>query len=130
MKFVEQLINAENYIGGQGVNKNEITAAEDVLDLHFSKEYSEYLSTVGVGAFKEHELTGITDIKYLNVVTVTKAQREFNSLVPKNLYVIEEANIDFIVLWQDERGTVYQSSHGLAPYKVANSLEEYYFKKG
>lgn len=45
-----------------------------------------------------HEFTGITKILRLNVVEITIEERMKNRLIPINLYVIEQTNIDDIVI--------------------------------
>ena len=40
-------------------------------------------------------------------------------------YVLEQANIDGIVLWQDKEGNVYQTMPSSVPKKICGSLAEY-----
>ena len=39
--------------------------------------------------------------------------------------MIEDIGIDGLVIWQDEKGTIYQTSFTVEPVKIAESLEEY-----
>ena len=78
----------------------------------------------GAVTFSGHELTGICNSKRLNVVDVTKEERKYNK-VPEDWYVIEQANIDDIVIWQDTNGAVYQTMPNKKPIKLCNSLLEY-----
>lgn len=50
-----------------------------------------------------------------------------NELIPQNLYVIEQANIDDIVIWQNQLGLgeIFESISNANPIKIANSLLEY-----
>lgn len=75
--------------------------------------------------FNGHVLTGVVDSKRLNVVSMTKTEWEYNPQVPHTMYVIENAGIDGIIIWQDEAGTIYQSMPYKQPKKIAASLAEY-----
>lgn len=71
-----------------------------------------------------NELTGVCGSKQLNVVPVTLEERS-NTTVPLDWYVLEQANIDGIVLWQDKSGAVYQTAPHIKPRKLCGSLAEY-----
>lgn len=103
----------------------QIAEAEQKLCLKFSVEYREYLSTCGTASIQGHELTGICDSNRLNVVYVTIMERAMNPDASLNWYVIEEANIDGIVIWQAEDGTVYQTIPNELPVKLCDSLCDY-----
>ena len=108
-------------------SKADIEYAEKQLGLSFANEYREFLRTFGAVSFESHEIVGITQHKRLNVVDVTKKEREFNSNIPGSYYVVEELNIDGIVIWQDGDGNVYQTFPEREPERIANSLSEYLF---
>ena len=105
--------------------ESEISKAETMLSLSFAPEYRQYLSEFGAAVVKSHELTGLLKSDRLNVVNVTKREREINPQVPHSMYVIENAAIDSIIIWQDTNGEVYQSSPNSAPKLIAASLVEY-----
>ena len=107
-----------------GAPEKEINQAEQTLGLHFSADYRAYIAAFGAVSFAGHELTGICKSNRLNVVTVTLSERS-NITVPANWYVLEQANIDSIVLWQSSDGTVYATAPNSKPKKVASSLSEY-----
>ena len=92
--------------------------------LMFAADYREYVSAFGAASYCEHELTGICKSARLNVVDVTQDERQYNS-VPADWYVIEEANIDGIVIWQATDGTVYRTRPGCKADKICDSLKEY-----
>ena len=52
-------------------------------------------------------MTGVTTHERLSVVSVTKKERNMNSNIPANMYVIENITIDGIIALQDETGKVY-----------------------
>ena len=107
-----------------GAPEKEINQAEQTLGLHFSADYRAYIAAFGAVSFAGHELTGICKSNRLNVVTVTLRERS-NITVPANWYVLEQANIDCIVLWQSSDGTVYATAPNSKPKKIASSLSEY-----
>ena len=71
------------------------------------------------------ELTGIAKSEHRNVVSLTKKERELNPKVPNTMYVIENTCVDGIMIWQDTKGVVYQTTPTSAPKKIASSLREY-----
>ena len=122
--FAEKLKQLNGFISLGSVEPLLIDLAEKKLSLKFSEEFKNYILLFGVASGAGHEFTGIIDSERLNVVTVTEKMRT-KSIVPLNLYVVEEAHIDGIVIWQDEKGAVYQTSPGCEPIKIAASLLEY-----
>jgi len=108
-----------------GANEEQIEQAEQELNLKFSNEYREYLTEFGVASVDIHELTGICPYPRLNVVDVTISERTCNPIVPMNYYVIEQAHIDRIVVWQSSNGEVYQTAPNMQCVKLCNSLCDY-----
>ncbi len=126
MKNVIELLKSfSDYIGANGCDEDEIKEAEEALTLSFSKDYRMYLKEIGLVCFEGHEFTGITRNNRLNVVSVTKEQRNIDADVPEDWYVIEETNIDGLCVWQDKKGNVYVKSPSSKPKKIAHSLIEY-----
>lgn len=107
-----------------GASKEEIKMAEQALELCFATEYRKYIAAFGVSSFAGHELTGICKSKRLSVVDVTIEERN-NVAVPSDWYVLEQANIDGIVIWQVSDGTVYQTAPNAKAKKLCGSLAEY-----
>lgn len=114
-----------DFIGSNGRSEKEITEAERVLELCFSPDYRQYLREIGLASFDGHELTGLTANKRLNVVSVTASNRNGDSDIPNSWYVIEEANIDGIVIWQNSSGEVFQAMPGTNAKKICDSLVEF-----
>lgn len=106
------------------VSDEDIKTAENTLGLQFAQDYREYVAAFGAASFAGHELTGVCGSKRLNVVSVTFEERN-NTAVPSDWYVLEQANIDGIVLWQDRSGAVYQTAPHIKPRKFCGSLVEY-----
>ena len=124
-KFSDVIKNKPNLYFGKGVKEVEIESAERDLNLCFNKEYKMYLLHYGLISYDNHELTGLGNSQRLNVVYVTKEEKNYNSHVPSDMYVIEQANIDSIVIWQNSNGYIFQTYPNSNPQKIANSLLEY-----
>ena len=111
---------------GVGVSEEMITTAEKKLKLSFADEYREYLRIYGIVAFDGHELTGLVDNDpRVDVVAVTKAEKEKNKEIPEDFYVIEETDVEEIIIWQAGDGKVYCSSPNSAVKLISNSLFDY-----
>jgi len=83
------------------------------------------LKEIGLACFDGHELTGLTKSARLDVVSVTKEQREQLGKVASSWYVVEEANIYGIIIWQNAEGAIYRTAPNTRRRKIANSLSEY-----
>lgn len=125
MSFVDFLRNKTGFIGASGRTKEEILQAEEELCIRFAAEYHEYLEMLGLASVEGHELTGLTKDVRLDVVAVTKEYRALYGSDTVSWYVVEDIGIDGLVIWQDEKGTIYQTSFVVEPVKIAESLEEY-----
>ena len=123
--IVAALKSMPDYIGSNGRTDEEIDLAEKHLGCTFAEDYRGYLAEIGLACFDGHELTGLTKTERLNVVTVTAEQRKLFGEMTSTWYVIEEANIDEIVIWQDAEGTIYETSPNSKAKKIADSLAEY-----
>ncbi|MGN0471130.1 MAG: SMI1/KNR4 family protein [Acutalibacteraceae bacterium] len=125
MKLFDIFNTTDDLLAGHGVDNTAIDNAEKSLSLSFSIEYRSYLEIYGIVAVNGHELTGISNSKRTNVVNVTLEERCRNDNIQNDWYVVEQANIDGIVIWQTETGFIYQTSPNLMPKKICNSLAEY-----
>lgn len=122
--IIKTLKDVPDFIGGTGRTEAEIESAEKKLGIEFAPDYKTYLKEIGLACFDGHELTGICEDPRLDVVHVTKDQRE-NNPKSRSLYVIEEANIDGIVIWQDFSGKIYMTEGNSSPKLIADSLSAY-----
>lgn len=124
--IIDVLRSMPDFIGSNGRSKEEIELAETMLEVAFARDYRNYLEEIGLACFDGHELTGLTKTDRLNVVAVTMEQRERFGKIASTWYVIEEANIYGIVIWQDTEGFVYEAASNAKVKKVADSLSEYF----
>ena len=123
--LVDYIKNYPDALCGKAGNEEDIKEAEATLNLSFSNEYRAYLRAITSAALDGRELTGICKSKRLNVTDATLKQRKLNPDIPDTMYVVEETNIDGIVIWQDNTGTVYQTAPGIRLTKIANSIKDY-----
>jgi len=122
LKLVEQ---KEGFESTTPASEESIAEAEKKLGLFFSQEYKEYLLKYGAVSYHGHIFTGISPFPGIDVVAVTVEARQNNPQVPLSYYVIEEAHIDGLIIWQDASGTVYRTVPGHAPMKMCRSLVDY-----
>jgi len=123
--FVNKLKVFDDFVSIGETDEKAIKDAESKLGLLFSEEYREYLRACGAASVDGHEFTGIVNSDRLNVVDVTMRERNRNASTPKDLYVVEEVQIDGIAIWQSGNGRVYKSVWGEEPDEIAISLSEY-----
>ena len=121
---LEVLYNAPDFIGGNCCDMAAISNAEQQLGVRFAPDYRLYLQKIGLACFDGHELTGICKTPRLNVVDVTLDERKQRPDAA-GWYVIEQANVDGIVIWQAPSGEVYQTMPGVSARKICNALTEY-----
>ena len=119
------LARKKGLLQGKPVSDSAITECEQKLSVKFSDDYKECVRQYGALSYYGHELTGVVSSPRLNVVEVTKEERETNSGLPDNWYVIEQTGMDGIVIWQADSGEIFQSSPTGAYKKICNSLAEY-----
>lgn len=124
-RIIDEFHKKSNFYSEKGAYIEIIRKAEEVLGLKFADEYIEYLQLYGAVSCGGHELTGFSEDENLDVVKVTLKNLEKNQNVKLPLYVIEEAHIDGIVIWQSESGEVFITKYEESPEKIYESLSEY-----
>lgn len=124
MRINDLLNDRSDLLSLGSVNSGRIAEAEQRLNLQFSPEYKSYVTEFGAVSFDGHELTGISDAPALDVVAITKEMRSFAN-VPDAWYVVENAQIDGIVFWQNNDGIIYRTMPCTKPQKVCNTLADY-----
>ena len=125
MNIVNVINNLEDMDHLLPACNEDVATAEKELGLTFAREYKEYVMEFGVVSANGKELTGITAFPRLNVVEVTKKEREYNENIPSNMYVVESTGLEGIVILQDESGAVYSSAPNQEPRKIYDSLADY-----
>lgn len=108
-----------------GASAQQIADAERALALSFADDYREYLLAFGVASAAGHEFTGICASERLNVVDVTLSERKIVPGIAQDCYVLEEANVDGIVIWQNGSSEIFQTQPGRPAIKIADSICDY-----
>lgn len=124
-KIVKLIQSLPDVLSLKPATQKQILDAEIQLRLKFDEEYREYLAAFGAIITGSLELTGITKSEYRNVVALTQQEWALNPKVPHTMYVVENAYIDGIFIWQDTNGAVYLSKPNSAPFKIAESFSQY-----
>lgn len=126
MKDIVEILKSKELLNEcKSVSDDKLKEAERELSLRFSEEYIKYVLELGFAVYEDHELTGICKAKRLNVVDVTKTEREITPDIPDDWYVVEQLNIEGIVIWQSTTGEIYQTAPNTKPKKIYDSLSEY-----
>lgn len=103
-----------------------VEKAEAELGLRFAEDYKALTAQYGAISFRGHNFSGISPFPGNNVVLLTKEHRSYNDSVPNTFYVLEEAHIDGIVIWQTVTGEVFQTQYGTVEVKLLyKSLFDY-----
>ena len=123
--IIDVIKGLSNLFSLKPATQSEIEKAENNLGLKLAKDYKAYIAEFGAIMADGIELSGISKSQRLNVVDMTKQEWELNPKVPHTLYVVENCAIDGIIIWQDEKGLIYQSQPNVEPKKIAKSLSEY-----
>lgn len=125
MDITTVLEQQEAFESGRSATMEEIFKAEEALTVTFAEEYRFYLQKYGWASCKNHIFTGISPFAGIDVVTVTKKTRKRQPQVPHEYYVIEETQMDGIVIWQSNDGTIYACNPSSQHLKIAESFAEY-----
>lgn len=97
-RFVDMLKKTAGFVCMKAATPEQVSQAEKDLALVFASDYKDYVCECGAVSFKGHELTGVCLSKRLNVVDVTLEARKQNPTIPNDMYIVEEANIDGILV--------------------------------
>ena len=124
-RFIDEVSQMEDLIAGDGVTEDEISLAEKQLGIRFAKEYKAYLANWGIAAVNGHELTGLDVEPRVNVVYETERNRKKFAEPLKDMYVVENDNIDGVVYWQDASGRVYRTVNQSKPKYISDSLLDF-----
>ena len=122
--IISKINEIEDLDNLEGVSDEEIAEAEKTLGLIFAEEYREILLNFGCISFCGHDWTGLGFDEEGNVIDETKRERELNKAFPANMFVLENAGIDGIIIASDETGVVYKVKYDECT-KLCDSISEY-----
>ena len=102
----------------------DISAIEIALGTQLSEDYKAYILKYGVITAKNIEITGACISPRLNVVDVTKREREFSPALPKDCYVISTPGPEGLIIVQTCFSDIFEYRNGKMT-KIHNNLAEF-----
>lgn len=124
MNIVDKINGIEKLYHVTGCTISQLKDAQNALDLDFPEEYVDYVKEYGAISFYGTEWTGLNVDAYLNVVEVTKQERELNASFPRDCFVIENQGIDGILTIMNENGQIFTLQYENKRL-LCDSLSEY-----
>lgn len=124
-EIIERIKEKTKLYHAAGCSVEQIIAAERQLGLRFSDEYRNYVLQYGAISFGAHEFTGLNVDAYIDVIAVTKQEREARDRFPLDCIVVQQLGIEGLILVQDEDGVVYQLDETDQRKYVADSFAAY-----
>ncbi|OCS92494.1 SMI1/KNR4 family protein [Caryophanon latum] len=110
---LKQLFQNKKVLFTGGVELSEVEKAEKELSVSFPEDYKELLIEYGAISVGSHEISALGVEGDLNVVELTKEEREF---APNNelqeYIVIQNLGIEGLLIVLDSEGNVYEYVNG------------------
>lgn len=106
-KIIDRIKEIPKLYHATGCTTSQLKEAQNELGLEFPEEFIDYVKEYGAISFYRTEWTGLNVDGYLNVVEVTKQERELNSTFPSDCFVIENQGIDGIISVVNKNGQVF-----------------------
>lgn len=125
--IVEQIKELTKLYHLEGCTQEQVSEAEQILNLKFPQEYVDYVSEFGAISFLGTEWTGLNVKGYLNVVEATKKERALSSGFPANCFVLENTGIDGKIVIVNPQGQVFVYQYGNISFlsdSISNYLED------
>ncbi|WP_286675821.1 SMI1/KNR4 family protein [Bacillus mycoides] len=111
MNFIEMIRNSDAEVF-DGVNEEEILAAERQLAITFPETYREILAEFGSLEIGSEEIFGLGVEGYLNVVETTLGERKLANGDLDKYIVIQNLAIGGLLIVVDENDNVYEYTNG------------------
>ena len=122
--IVEKIKKIPSLYHAKGCSTRQIKEAQSILGLEFPEDYIDYVKAYGAISFYGTEWTGLNIDDYINVVEVTKQERNMNPDFPNDCFVIENQGIDGIITAVNEKGQVFYIQYNKKEF-LCDSLCEY-----
>ena len=124
---IEKIKKIEKLYHAKGCDDKQIKDAQVELGLTFPKDYIDIVKEYGAISFWGTEWTGLNVDDYLNVVYVTKKEREMNSSFPSNCFVLENIGIEGELIICNETGEIFSICYSKIE-KIHDSISEYLYE--
>ena len=122
--IVEKIKKVDKLYHAKGCTTIQLKEAQRELGLEFPEEFIDYVKEYGAISFYGTEWTGLNVGGYLNVVEVTKRERELNSAFPTDCFVLENQAIDGLITAVNENGNVFTIQYDKKT-PLCDSISEY-----
>lgn len=122
--IIEKISKIEKLYHVKGCTFKQIKEAQAELGITFPEEYMDIVREYGAISFYGTEWTGLNVDDYLNVVSVTKQEREINSSFPADCFVLENQGIDGLIVICNEAGEVFSLQYSKVE-KIHDSISGY-----
>ncbi len=122
--IVNKIKSIEKLYQAKGCSFKQLKDAQNELGLSFPEEFVDYVKAYGAISFYGTEWTGLNVEGYLNVVQVTKQEKELNSSFPVNCFVLENQGIDGLIVICNEEGQVFNLQYDKLE-KIHDSISDY-----
>lgn len=122
--IIEKINGIEKLYHAKGCSFKQIREAQSELGITFPEEYIDIVKEFGAISFFGTEWTGLNVDDYLNVVSVTKEEREINSSFPYDCFVLENQGIDGLIVICNEKGEVFSLQYSKIE-KIHDSISGY-----
>lgn len=122
--IVEKIKEIDKLYHAKGCTTSQLKEAQSELGIKFPEEYIDYVKEFGAISFYGTEWTGLNVDGYLNVVEVTKQERELNSAFPTDCFVLENQAIDGLITIANENGNVFTVQYEKKT-PLCDSISEY-----
>lgn len=122
--ILEKISKIEKLYHAKGCTFKQIKEAQSELEITFPEEYMDIVKEYGAISFYGTEWTGLNVDDYLNVVSVTKQEREMNSSFPADCFVLENQGIDGLIVICNEAGEVFSLQYSKVE-KIHDSISSY-----
>lgn len=122
--IIEKISKIEKLYHAKGCAFKQIKEAQAELGITFPEEYMDIVKEYGAISFYGTEWTGLNVDDYLNVVSVTKQEREMNSALPSDCFVLENQGIDGLIVICNEVGEIFSFQYSKLE-KIHDSISSY-----
>lgn len=122
--IIEKIKKIEKLYHAKGCTFKQIKDAQSELGITFPEDYMNIVKEYGAISFYGTEWTGLNVDDYLNVVFVTKKEREMNSSFPSDCFVLENQGIDGLIVICNEAGEVFSLQYSKIE-KIHDSIASY-----
>ena len=102
----------------------QVKEAQSELEITFPEDYIDIVREYGAISFYGTEWTGLNVGDYLNVVSVTKKEREINVDFPPDCFVLENQAIDGLIVICNEKGEVFSFQYSKSE-RIHDSISDY-----